>query len=65
MNRIHFALLLGLMFSIQSVHAQSRAESAVLSRVEALRRAMVDADPAALDELVTEDLRHGTSKAVV
>jgi ketosteroid isomerase-like protein len=65
MNRIHFALLLGLMFSIQSVHAQSRAESAVRSRVEALRRAMVDADAAALDELVSEDLSYGHSNAVV
>lgn len=65
MNRIHFALLLGLMFSIQSVYAQSRAESAVRSRVEALRRAMVDADAAALDELVSEDLSYGHSNAVV
>ena len=65
MNRIHFALLLGLMFTIQSVHAQSRAESAVLTRVEALRRAMVDADAAALDELVSEELSYGHSNAVV
>jgi ketosteroid isomerase-like protein len=53
MNRIHFALLLGLMFTIQSVHAQSRAESAVRTRVEALRRAMVEDKKRFSEKLIT------------
>jgi ketosteroid isomerase-like protein len=51
--------------STLSLHAQSASESDVLKRVEALRRAMVDADATALDELVSEDLSYGQSNAVV
>ena len=65
MNRILFACLLGMLFSIDPLRAQSKSESAVLKRVEALRRAMIDADAAALDELVSDDLSYGHSNAVV
>jgi ketosteroid isomerase-like protein len=65
MNRILFACLLGMLFSIDPLCAQSKSESAVLKRVEALRRAMIDADAAALDELVSDDLSYGHSNAVV
>lgn len=65
MNRILFACLLGMLFSIDPLSAQSKSESAVLKRVEALRRAMIDADAAALDELVSDDLSYGHSNAVV
>lgn len=65
MNRIILVFLLVTLFSIESLSAQLKAEAAVLKRVEALRRAMIDADAAALDELVSDDLSYGHSNAVV
>lgn len=44
-----------------SLKAQSRAEKAVAEAVENLRRAMVDADSAALDRLLLEELSYGHS----
>jgi hypothetical protein len=41
--------------------AQSKPEDAVLSRVEALRLAMVDADGKRLDELTSDKLSYGHS----
>ena len=65
MKRILFACLLGMLLSVDPLSAQSKSESDVLKRVEALRRAMIDADAAALDQLVSDDLSYGHSNAVV
>ena len=65
MNRILLICLLGMLIPNEYLNAQPKSEAAVLKRVEALRRAMIDADAAALDELVSDDLSYGHSNAVV
>jgi ketosteroid isomerase-like protein len=65
MNRILCACLLSMLFIIEPSMGQSKSEAVVLRQVEALRRAMIDADAKALDELVSEDLSYGHSNAVV
>lgn len=65
MKRRLLSIFLSSVISIMSLNAQSSAESAVLKRVEALRRAMIDADARALDELTSEDLSYGHSNALV
>ncbi len=65
MKRRLLSIFMALAISTMSLHAQSASESEVLKRVEALRRAMIDADARALDELVAEDLSYGHSNAVV
>jgi ketosteroid isomerase-like protein len=65
MKRRLLSFLMVLAISTTSLYAQSASESEVLKRVEALRRAMIDADARALDELVAEDLSYGHSNAVV
>jgi len=65
MNRILLICLLGMLIPNEYLNAQPKSEAAVMKRVEALRRAMIDADAAALDELVSDDLSYGHSNAVV
>jgi ketosteroid isomerase-like protein len=65
MKRIFLSCLLGVLCTVGSISAQSKSEAAVLKNVEALRRAMIDADGKALDELVSDDLSYGHSNAVV
>jgi ketosteroid isomerase-like protein len=65
MNRILCACMLSMLLIALPGMSQSKSEAVVLKQVEALRRAMIDADARALDELVSEDLSYGHSNAVV
>ena len=51
-------------FSI-SIYAQSPDEKEVAGRVESLRRAMISADKAALENLTSEDLSYGHSSGKI
>lgn len=60
------ALLLITCFSLlNGVFAQSKDETAVASAVEALKKAMIDADKAALESLAADDLSYGHSNGKV
>lgn len=53
--------LLSPFFSLPSLFAQSKEESAVANAVETLRKAMIDADKATLEKCVADDLSYGHS----
>ena len=55
----------GLLGSPSAAIAQSGEEAAVNQAVEALRKAMVDADKARLEELVADQLSYGHSSGVI
>ena len=55
----------GLLGSPSAAIAQSGEEAAVNQAIEALRKAMVDADKARLEELVADQLSYGHSSGVV
>jgi len=60
MKKIIFSLA-ALCFFCIAVHAQTKQELAVANAVEQLRKAMVDADSAMLDKLVSPKLSYGHS----
>jgi ketosteroid isomerase-like protein len=60
-----FALLLLAMSLIHPASAQSKDETAVAEAVEALRKAMVDADRKTLEALAAPELSYGHSSGVV
>ncbi|AEI48699.1 nuclear transport factor 2 family protein [Runella slithyformis] len=61
-----FAFLLITCFSVfNSTFAQSKDEAAVASAVEALKKAMIDADKAALESLTDEALSYGHSNGKI
>jgi len=60
MKKIIFSLA-ALCFFCVAVHAQTKQELAVANAVEQLRKAMVDADSAMLDKLVSPKLSYGHS----
>ena len=55
----------GLLGSPSAAIAQSGEEAAVNQAIEALRKAMVDADKARLEELVADQLSYGHSSGVI
>ena len=55
----------GLLVSSSAAIAQSGEEAAVNQAIEALRKAMVDADKARLEELVADQLSYGHSGGVI
>jgi hypothetical protein len=55
----------GLLGNPSAAIAQSGEEAAVNQAVEALRKAMVDADKARLEELVADQLSYGHSSGVI
>ena len=55
----------GLAGSVSTLVAQSGEEAAVNQAVEALRKAMVDADKAQLEKLVADQLSYGHSAGVI
>ncbi len=60
MKKIFSIVILVFLMSIIT-NAQSKHEKAVTSAVEQLRKAMIDADKAALENLVTDNLSYGHS----
>lgn len=57
-----FAFLMITCFSVLNIaFAQSKDEAAVAGAVEALKKAMIDADKAALESLAADDLSYGHS----
>lgn len=65
MTRSFITLLLSLLMFSETLSAQQQTEADVLKRVEALRRAMVDADAKALDDLTADKLSYGHSNGIV
>lgn len=64
MKKTFFLFVLGLAFS-HIVAAQSRKEKEVAQAVEALRRAMVDADKAVLESITSDELSYGHSSGKI
>lgn len=65
---MHKTIILLLMFcllSSQSLFSQSTDEKSVADAVEALRKAMVSADKAALEKLTAKDLSYGHSSGLI
>jgi ketosteroid isomerase-like protein len=61
-----FALLLITCFSVLNIaFAQSKDETAVASAVESLKKAMIDADKATLENLTDEALSYGHSNGKI
>jgi ketosteroid isomerase-like protein len=54
-----------LMMTTTFLSAQQSGESAVAAAVEQLRKAMIDADKAVLDQLTSEKLSYGHSSGVI
>lgn len=61
MKKIMTVFIALLIISINNSNAQSKQEKAVGNAVEQLRKAMIDADKNALENLVTDDLSYGHS----
>ena len=66
---VTFAATLGLaapsLLQVSRLSAQSSEEAAVLQAVDALTKAMLDADRARLEELVADQLSYGHSSGVI
>jgi ketosteroid isomerase-like protein len=63
MKKIVFVLFLSVCWC--AAHAQSKDEIAVANAVEALKKAMIDADKAALENIATDGLSYGHSSGKV
>lgn len=61
----HFIYLLFFTAMVQTSNAQSKEETAVAIAVESLRKAMIDADKAALQNLTADQLSYGHSSGKV
>jgi hypothetical protein len=64
MKKSH-VLLIAFLFSCSLSNAQSRDEKGVATAVEGLRKAMLDADKAALEALTSADLTYGHSNGLI
>ena len=64
MKRLLFLTLLSILIITYS-NAQTSEADAVASAVESLRKAMVDADKAALEKLAADDLTYGHSSGTI
>ncbi len=64
MNRVRLSFLLFFLVSTASF-AQSKDEKAVAEAVESLKKAMIDADKAALERLTSGGLSYGHSNGLV
>lgn len=60
MKNIFVSLILVFVMPV-TINAQSKQETAVANATEQLRKAMIDADKAALEDLVTDQLSYGHS----
>jgi ketosteroid isomerase-like protein len=56
-----FSIAIVFLVMISCVNAQSKAETAVTSAVEKLRKAMIDGDRAALESIAADQLSYGHS----
>lgn len=65
MIKTFFCLVMLLPVLSVKTFAQTKDEKAVAMAVDALRKAMVDADKAALEKLISDDLSYGHSSGVV
>jgi ketosteroid isomerase-like protein len=61
MKKLLTSLLIICFFSLNIVFAQSKDETAVANAVEALKKAMIDADKIALEKIAADDLSYGHS----
>ncbi len=63
-RKLWLLILAGFIFCNASF-SQTKKESAVAAKVEALKKAMIDADSISLDKLTTEQLSYGHSGGMV
>ncbi|MEI7583283.1 nuclear transport factor 2 family protein [Runella sp.] len=61
MKKILALLLITCLSVLNTAFAQSKDETAVASAVEALKKAMIDADKTALENIAADDLSYGHS----
>ena len=61
MKKILALLLITCLSVLNTAFAQSKDETAVASTVEALKKAMIDADKTALENIAADDLSYGHS----